>query len=117
MPDEHRDLDLLQVVVLGGLGVLFVGSGLVYATAAVGGLLFHGQLPDLALSDASTVVVNLPRHLAEPRDATAVHAALRPLEHDLLCGAVRAIAGGEVRLDPQNPRRVLVGARDMVSPR
>ncbi|MDP9434773.1 MAG: type IV secretory system conjugative DNA transfer family protein [Actinomycetota bacterium] len=69
MPAEHRDLDLLPVVVLGGLGVLFAGSGLVYATAAVAGLLFQGRLPDLAPSDASSVVVNLPRHLAEPRDA------------------------------------------------
>jgi phosphoribosylglycinamide formyltransferase-1 len=35
-----------------------------------------------------------------------VHAALRPLEHDLLCEVVRAIAAGGVRMDPANPRRV-----------
>ena len=35
-----------------------------------------------------------------------VHAALRPLEHDLLCDVVRAIAAGRVEPDPANPRRV-----------
>jgi phosphoribosylglycinamide formyltransferase-1 len=35
-----------------------------------------------------------------------VHAALRPLEHDLLCGVVAAIAAGAVAADPANPRRV-----------
>jgi phosphoribosylglycinamide formyltransferase-1 len=37
-----------------------------------------------------------------------VRAALRPLEHDLLCEAVALIARGAVRLDPDHPRRVLV---------
>jgi phosphoribosylglycinamide formyltransferase-1 len=35
-----------------------------------------------------------------------VHAALRPLEHDLLCGVVEAFAAGAVAADPSNPRRV-----------
>jgi phosphoribosylglycinamide formyltransferase 1 len=35
--------------------------------------------------------------------------ALRPLEHELLCEAVRAFAAGSVRRDPAQPRRVLVG--------
>ena len=37
-----------------------------------------------------------------------VRAALRPVEHDLLCEAVALIARGAVRLDPDHPRRVLV---------
>jgi phosphoribosylglycinamide formyltransferase-1 len=37
-----------------------------------------------------------------------VRAALRPLEHDLLCDAVLRIARGHVRIDPDHPRRVLV---------
>jgi len=52
-----------------------------------------------------------------PVDAETVHAALRPVEHELLCAAVRGIASGAVRIDPEHPRRVLVGSRDMVPPR
>ena len=37
-----------------------------------------------------------------------MRAALRPIEHDLLCEAVGLIARGAVRLDPGHPRRVLV---------
>jgi phosphoribosylglycinamide formyltransferase-1 len=36
----------------------------------------------------------------------AVHEALRPLEHELLCGVVAAMAAGGVAADPANPRRV-----------
>jgi phosphoribosylglycinamide formyltransferase-1 len=42
--------------------------------------------------------------------AEDVAAALRPLEHELLCGAIAAIAAGRVRRDPEHPRRILVGA-------
>jgi phosphoribosylglycinamide formyltransferase-1 len=37
-----------------------------------------------------------------------VLAALRPLEHTLLPEAVRLLASGAVRADPENPRRMLV---------
>ena len=40
--------------------------------------------------------------------AEQVRAALRPIEHDLLCEAVALIARGAVRPDPDHPRRVLV---------
>jgi hypothetical protein len=33
---------------------------------------------------------------------------LHPIEHDLLVDAVRLIAQGAVRLDPANPRRVVI---------
>ena len=48
--------------------------------------------------------VDLPA-AAEPAD---VRTALRPIEHELLCEAVRLIARDAVRIDPANPRRVLI---------
>jgi phosphoribosylglycinamide formyltransferase 1 len=39
-----------------------------------------------------------------------VQAALRPLEHDLLSEAVRLLARGAVRIDPDHLRRVLVAS-------
>ena len=36
--------------------------------------------------------------------------ALRPIEHALLCEAVRLIARDAVRIDPSNPRRVLIAS-------
>jgi phosphoribosylglycinamide formyltransferase-1 len=46
--------------------------------------------------------------LPHARDAAEVLAALRPLEHTLLPEAVRRFARGELRLDPANPRRVIL---------
>jgi phosphoribosylglycinamide formyltransferase 1 len=48
--------------------------------------------------------VDLP-HATDPEE---VRHALRPLEHDLLTEAVRGLARGAVRADPDHPRRVLV---------
>lgn len=48
--------------------------------------------------------VDLP-HATDPEE---VRNALRPLEHDLLTEAVRGLARGAVRADPDHPRRVLV---------
>jgi len=48
---------------------------------------------------------------AEIPDATVpddVFEVLRPLEHDLLCGAIEAIAAGRVRRDAEHGRRVVV---------
>ena len=36
--------------------------------------------------------------------------ALRPIEHELLSEAVRLIARGAVRIDPADPRRVLIAS-------
>ncbi len=41
-------------------------------------------------------------------DADQAHELLRPLEHRLLPEAVRLIAAGRVRRDPEHPRRVLI---------
>lgn len=40
-------------------------------------------------------------------DPQAVLEALHPVEHQLLCDAVRAIAKGALSIDPRNPRRVV----------
>ena len=42
-------------------------------------------------------------------DAERLHAALRPIEHRLLPEAVRLVAAGRIRRDPEQGRRVLVG--------
>jgi phosphoribosylglycinamide formyltransferase-1 len=54
------------------------------------------------------VILQRAVELPHARDASQVLAALRPLEHTLLPEAVRLIARGAVRADPENPRRTLV---------
>ena len=56
--------------------------------------------------DTGPVIAQRAIELPEADDAATVREALRPLEHDLLCGAVAAIAAGMVVPDPANPRRV-----------
>jgi phosphoribosylglycinamide formyltransferase-1 len=58
--------------------------------------------------DSGRVILQRALELPEARDADEVHAALRPLEHDLLCEAITLLARGAVRLDPDHPRRVVV---------
>jgi phosphoribosylglycinamide formyltransferase 1 len=58
--------------------------------------------------DSGPVIFQRAVELPDARDAETVHAALRPLEHELLPAAVRAIAAGAVRVDPEHPRRVYV---------
>ncbi len=64
--------------------------------------------------DTGPVIAQRAVELPAAREAAEVHAALRPLEHDLLCEAVAGIAAGAVRIDPGHPRRVLVGSPDKV---
>jgi phosphoribosylglycinamide formyltransferase-1 len=59
--------------------------------------------------DSGPIVAQRAVELPEAVDPAEVRAALRPIEHELLCGAVRLIASGTVRPDPSHPRRVLVG--------
>jgi phosphoribosylglycinamide formyltransferase-1 len=58
--------------------------------------------------DTGPIIAQRAVSLPEARDAEHVRGALRPLEHELLTGAVRRIAAGAVRPDPVHPRRVLV---------
>jgi phosphoribosylglycinamide formyltransferase-1 len=60
--------------------------------------------------DSGPVIFQRAVELPEPHDARTVHAALQPIEHDLLPEAVRAIAAGAVRIDPERPRRVYVSS-------
>lgn len=57
-----------------------------------------------------TGAILLQRAIAMPdtRDADVVHAALRPLEHELLPEAVRLLAAGRVRRDPADARRIVI---------
>jgi phosphoribosylglycinamide formyltransferase 1 len=58
--------------------------------------------------DTGPIISQGSVELPDVADADGVRSALRPLEHDLLCDAVRRIARGEVSIDPSNPRRVMV---------
>jgi phosphoribosylglycinamide formyltransferase 1 len=60
--------------------------------------------------DSGPVILQRAIELPEPHDARTVHAALQPIEHDLLPEAVRAIAAGAVHIDPERPRRVYVSS-------
>ncbi len=59
--------------------------------------------------DSGPIILQQAIELPEATDPAAVREALRPIEHELLTGAVRLIASGTVRPDPSHPRRVLVG--------
>ena len=58
--------------------------------------------------DTGPIIAQRALELPDATAADEVHAALRPIEHDLLCEAVRLIARGAVSIDPRNPRRVVV---------
>jgi phosphoribosylglycinamide formyltransferase-1 len=59
--------------------------------------------------DSGPVILQRAVDLPGARDPEEVRAALRPVEHELLPEAVRLIARGAVSLDPENPRRVVIG--------
>jgi phosphoribosylglycinamide formyltransferase-1 len=58
--------------------------------------------------DTGAVIAQRAIDLDASADARAVREALQPIEHELLCDAVRQIARGALVTDPANPRRVLV---------
>lgn len=60
--------------------------------------------------DTGPVILQGARELPNAREPDEVLAALRPLEHELLPEAVRLYARGALAVDPENPRRVLVGS-------
>jgi phosphoribosylglycinamide formyltransferase-1 len=61
--------------------------------------------------DSGPVILQRAIELPAAREPKQVLAALRPLEHTLLPEAVRLIARGAVRADPENPRRTVVEHR------
>jgi phosphoribosylglycinamide formyltransferase 1 len=58
--------------------------------------------------DTGPIIAQRAIELPGASDRGAVHDALRPLEHDLLCAAIEGIAAGRVTIDPAHPRRVRV---------
>jgi phosphoribosylglycinamide formyltransferase-1 len=58
--------------------------------------------------DTGPIIAQRALSLPDATDTEQVRSALRPVEHELLTGAVRRIAAGAVRPDPAHPRRVLV---------
>ncbi len=58
--------------------------------------------------DSGPVILQRALELPDADDPDQVLARLRPLEHELLPEAVRLIARGAVRADPDNPRRILI---------
>jgi phosphoribosylglycinamide formyltransferase-1 len=58
--------------------------------------------------DTGPIIAQRALALPDATDPDQVRTALRPLEHELLTGAIRRIAARGVRRDPAHPRRVLV---------
>ena len=58
--------------------------------------------------DTGPVIEQRAVEIPDAGSVDQVMARLRPIEHELLPGAVRLIAAGAVHLDPENPRRVRV---------
>ena len=58
--------------------------------------------------DSGPIILQRGLDLPDVRAVEEVHDALRPLEHELLCDAVRRFAAGAVRRDPEKARRVVV---------
>jgi len=60
--------------------------------------------------DTGPIILQRALDLPAATEPQEVRDALRPLEHELLCEAVRLIARDAVRIDPANPRRVLIAS-------
>jgi phosphoribosylglycinamide formyltransferase-1 len=66
--------------------------------------------------DTGPVILQRAVELPQAREPGEVLAALRPLEHSLLPQAVRLIARGAVRADPEGPRRTIVDDPALAEP-
>jgi phosphoribosylglycinamide formyltransferase 1 len=58
--------------------------------------------------DTGPVILQRAVELPDVHSPQEVMDRLQPIEHELLPEAVRLIAAGTVRIDPENPRRVVV---------
>jgi phosphoribosylglycinamide formyltransferase 1 len=89
----------------------FAGIGAVEQALAYGVKLFGVTVHFVDEGvDSGAIILQRALDLPEATEAEAVRSALRPIEHDLLCEAVRLIARDAVRIDPDNPRRVLIAS-------
>jgi phosphoribosylglycinamide formyltransferase 1 len=59
--------------------------------------------------DTGPIILQGALELPDAGDADAVHDALRPIEHRLLCDAVRLLARGAVRRESPGSRRLVIG--------
>ena len=59
--------------------------------------------------DTGPIILQGAIEIPDASDPEAVHDALRPIEHRLLCEAVRLLARGAVRRESPGSRRLLVG--------
>lgn len=58
--------------------------------------------------DTGPIILQEPLALPYAADISGVETSLHEIEHRLLPQAIRLIARGAVRMDPHNPRRVLI---------
>ena len=58
--------------------------------------------------DTGPIILQEPLELPYAADISGVQTSLHEIEHRLLPQAIRLIARGAVRIDPDNPRRVLI---------
>lgn len=58
--------------------------------------------------DTGPVILQRAVELADARRVEEVRERLQPIEHELLPEAVRLIASGALRIDEENPRRVVI---------
>lgn len=61
--------------------------------------------------DTGPIMLQEPFQLPYPADVDAIEEAVHAIEHELLPRAVRLLAAGAVRIDPANPKRVLIEER------
>ena len=59
--------------------------------------------------DTGPIILQGAIEIPDASDPDAVHDALRPIEHRLLCEAVRLLARGAVRREAPGSRRLIVG--------
>jgi phosphoribosylglycinamide formyltransferase-1 len=61
--------------------------------------------------DSGPIILQRAFELPYSAELEAIEERMHAIEHDLLPRAVRLLASGAVRIDPENPRRVLIEER------
>ena len=61
--------------------------------------------------DSGPIMLQEAFQLPYPAEVDAIEEAVHAIEHELLPRAVRLLASGAVRIDPANPKRVLIEER------
>src|SRR4029079_11838391 len=88
----------------------FPGVRAIQQAADYGVRIFGGTVPFVDEGvDTGPIILQGAIEIPDASDPDAVHDALRPIEHRLLCEAVRLLARGAVRRESPGSRRLLVG--------